>query len=206
MTAHGFPPNTNVFVEQCDGTSTATPGWSPTINCDNLTSPAPVISTAGGVATFTKDDPNLGFTPFKGESPGGLFNCLSLHDASPNNGVPDFRNCTVRVSTNNAAVTGDQVFLNILLPDGGAAPVESCRISGIVDRQDRSHEHAAPAKPKANKFKGARDGGYRGGRNVRADGHDQVPDHHGLGEDQGRRSTKGAVCTCDARCRRSTVR
>ena len=113
-----------------------------------------------------------------------MFNCLSLHDPSPNDGVPDFRNCTVRVSTNNAAVTGDQVFLNILLPDGGAAPVESCRISGSWTAKT-GLTNTAPAKPKANKFKGGGDGGYRFGRNVRADGHDQVPDHHGLGQDQG---------------------
>jgi hypothetical protein len=108
------------------------------------------------VATFTKDDPNFGFTPFKGESPGGLFNCLSLHDASPNNGVPDFRNCTLRVSTNNAAVTGDQVFLNLLLPDSGAAPVESCRISGSWSNKIGQTNTPAPAKPKpkANPVKG----------------------------------------------------
>jgi hypothetical protein len=189
----GFPANTNVFVEQCDGTNTSTPGWSPTINCDNLTSPAPVISNGSGAATFTKDDPNHGFTPFKGQSPSGLFNCLSLHDASPNNGVPDFRNCTLRVSTNNAGVTGDQVFLNLLLPDGGAAPVETCRISGSMS-STTGLTNTAPAKPKANKLKGAATLGSAAGGSCAQTVTTKFPITTGSVKIKGGLQ-KGAVCT-----------
>jgi hypothetical protein len=153
ITASGFPPSTSVFVEQCDGVSPSAQGWSPTADCDNLTSPAPVITTAGGVATFTKDDPNHGITPFKGAGPGGLFNCLAQNDAATNNGVPDYKNCSLRVSTNNATITGDQVFLNLLLPASGAAPVETCRVSGTWSAKT-GLTNTAPAKPKGNPAKG----------------------------------------------------
>ncbi len=155
VSASGFAPNTNVYVEQCDGVSPSATGWSPTINCDNLTSPAPVISTAGGVATFDKDDLNHSFQAFRGVGPGELFNCLSLTDPEPSNGVESYRNCKVRVSTNNAGVTGDQVFLNIQLPDGGAAPAVTCGIKGSWTAKYGMTHTPAPAKPpaKSNPFK-----------------------------------------------------
>jgi hypothetical protein len=33
-----------------------------------------------------------------------------------NNGLPNWNNCQIRVSTNNSFVTGDQSFLGITLP------------------------------------------------------------------------------------------
>jgi hypothetical protein len=120
VAASGYTQGQLVYVEECDGTAPTAPGWSPTANCDLGSSPAAVIVDMNGVATFNASDPNHGFHPFKGVSPQGLFNCLSPHGPSPNNGLTDFRNCKIRVSTNNAAITADQAFLNIQLPDAVA--------------------------------------------------------------------------------------
>jgi hypothetical protein len=117
VSASGFTQDQLVYVEQCDGIPPTAQGWSPTANCDLGSSPAAAIASASGDVMFAGADPNHGFHPFKGVSPQGLFNCLSPHDPSPNNGLPDFRNCKIRVSTNNAAITADQAFLNIQLPD-----------------------------------------------------------------------------------------
>jgi hypothetical protein len=120
VSASGFTHDQLVYVEQCDGIPPTAQGWSPTANCDLGSSPAAAIASASGDVTFAAADPNHGFHPFKGASPQGLFNCLSPHDPSPNNGLPDFRNCKIRVSTDNAAITADQAFLTIQLPDAVA--------------------------------------------------------------------------------------
>ena len=117
VSASGFAAGANVFVEQCDGTPTTATGWDPSQNCDLGSSPAPVAANASGNVTFDATDANHAFTPFKGSSPQGIFNCLSPTQASPGNGLPDFRNCQVRVSTNNTAGTSDQVLFGITLPN-----------------------------------------------------------------------------------------
>jgi hypothetical protein len=122
VSVSGFAPSANVFVEQCDGVAPTALSWSPTAHCDIVTSPAPVISAAGGTATFSASDPNHGFIPFKGASPQGLFNCLSPNDPALNNGLPSYRNCQIRISTNNTAVTGDQVFRTLSLPEDPNTP------------------------------------------------------------------------------------
>jgi hypothetical protein len=119
--ASGFTAGSAVFIEQCDGVPTTDASWDPTTNCDLGSSPAAATANASGVATFPANDVNFGFKPFKGFSPQGLFNCLSPSGASPDNGLPDFRNCKIRVSTNNSAATSDQVFLNIQLPNSVAS-------------------------------------------------------------------------------------
>jgi hypothetical protein len=123
IVATGYTPGTLVSVEQCDGVAPTAPGWGPTSNCDLATSPSPVLADGTGKATFTATDPNHGFTPFKGESPQSLFNCLSPNGPalSPSNGLPDYRNCKIRVSTSNNAITADQAFLNIQLPEAVGA-------------------------------------------------------------------------------------
>jgi Calx-beta domain len=118
----GFAAGVNVYVEQCDGVSSTAQSWDPTAHCDIVTSPAPVISSAGGAATFDKTDPNHGFQPFKGASPQGLFNCLAPNDPATSNGLVDYKNCQIRISTNNTAVTGDQVFLRLQLPEDPNTP------------------------------------------------------------------------------------
>ena len=119
VVANGFAPGVQVFVEQCDGVDPTTPGWSPLFDCDLGSSPSPAISDASGVATFAVGT-GQEFVPFKGESPQTLFNCLSPNGTSPANGLIDYKNCRIRVSTNNGAVTGDQGFLLIQLPEAGA--------------------------------------------------------------------------------------
>jgi hypothetical protein len=118
IAATGFTAGAQVFVEQCDGTPPTTAGWDPTINCDAGSAPAPAIADNSGKALFPAGDPNKQFHPFRGASPSGQFNCLNAIDPSPANGLPDFRNCQVRVSTNNAAVTSDQAFFTLTLPSG----------------------------------------------------------------------------------------
>ena len=99
IVATGYTPGSLVNVEQCDGVSQTAPGWNPTTNCDLATSFAPVLADATGKATFLATDPNHAFTAFKGESPQSLFNCLSPNGPalSPINGLPDYRNCKIRV-------------------------------------------------------------------------------------------------------------
>jgi hypothetical protein len=91
---------------------TSDPRWSPTLNCDLGTSPAPVTADAQGTATF---DGQRSFRAFKGESPQSLFNCLAPGQPAPRNALPSFSDCRVRVSTNNSAATPDQAFLPIRL-------------------------------------------------------------------------------------------
>jgi chitinase len=66
-------------------------------------------------------------------SPQGIFNCLSPNDPAPSNGLPNFRNCQIRVSTSNSAATTDQVFLRIQLPDDDdTVPMSPLKV-GISD-------------------------------------------------------------------------
>lgn len=122
VVATGYVPGSLVSVEQCDGVATTDPHWSPTTDCDLGTSPSPAITDGTGKVTFSSTNPNFAFTPFKGQSPQGLFNCLSPNGPAlkPSDGLPDYRNCKIRVSTNNSAITADQGFLNIQLPEAVA--------------------------------------------------------------------------------------
>lgn len=115
IVASGFASGALVYVEQCDGVAPTAPQWSPTANCDLGSSPAPAIADAHGVATFAAADRNRAFRPFAGESPQSMFNCLAPGQRAPANGLKSFANCSLRVSTNNAAVTSDQAFLAIEL-------------------------------------------------------------------------------------------
>lgn len=122
ITGTGFPAGSQVYVEQCDGVSPTDPSWDPAADCDNGTSPAAAIADASGNVTFDAADPNHAFHPFKDSSPSGMFNCLSPNDPDPGNGLTSYRNCQVRMSTNNAAATSDQAFLAIQLPDAATPP------------------------------------------------------------------------------------
>jgi hypothetical protein len=139
VSASGYNAGDQVFIEQCDGVATTATGWDPTVNCDLGSSPAAALANASGVVTFSASDPNHAFKPFKGFSPQGLFNCLGSTDPSPNNGLTDYRNCKLRVSTNNSAGTSDQVFLNLQLPNSvAAAPTFSGTPSGATVGQPYS--------------------------------------------------------------------
>jgi hypothetical protein len=124
IVAQGFSPGSRVYVEQCDGTSPSASQWSPTIDCDLGTSPAGASADSRGRVAFDARDRNHAFRPFRGTSPEGLFNCLGPHQASPHNGLLDSRRCSVRVSTTNAAATGDQVFFALVVPDPPGASVQ----------------------------------------------------------------------------------
>jgi hypothetical protein len=123
ITANGFAPGTPVLVEQCDGVPSTSAGWNPNLHCDLGTSPSSVLPDANGVATFTAGDPNHQFVPIKGESPSSFFNCIGPTDPPlmPTNGLTDYKNCQLRVSSNNSAVTADQQFLTMTLPNSTAA-------------------------------------------------------------------------------------
>jgi hypothetical protein len=115
VVASGFRPGTLAYLEQCDGAPLNAPGWSPTVHCDLGSAPAPAIVASDGTATFDSRDRNHAFSPFRGESPQSLFNCLAAGDAVPPNRLPTFRNCRVRISSNNSAATDDQAFLAMTL-------------------------------------------------------------------------------------------
>jgi hypothetical protein len=109
-------------VEQCNGVDPTKSSWTPIADCDAQTATSFATADTNGNATFPRNDPTLGFHPFKGASPSGLFNCLSPTQPSPNNGLVDYRDCMIRVSTNLNAATPDQALLAIQLPDPGGSP------------------------------------------------------------------------------------
>jgi hypothetical protein len=127
VAAAGFPFRTPVFVEQCNGRPPSAPNWSPTIDCDLASAQAPVNADAKGAVRFPASDPALVLKAFSGPSPQGLFNCLSPGAPSPDNGLPDFENCQIRVASNPTHATADQVFLPIVL--GASASATSSRSS-----------------------------------------------------------------------------
>ena len=113
IVATGFPAGSLVYVEQCDANPPSAPHWLPTRNCDIGSSPAAAIVDSSGNARFPAGDLNHGFQPFIGLGPEGLFNCLAPSAAAPKDGVPEYRSCQIRVSSNNNQATTDQVFLPI---------------------------------------------------------------------------------------------
>ena len=112
ISASGFQPGQQVYVEQCDGNPDTAPNWTPSIDCDIGTSPAPVFTPASGTVVFDTSDLNHRFTPVKGLSPEGNFACFT--STSPS-GVPHFNTCQVRISTNNTQATTDQIFLELTM-------------------------------------------------------------------------------------------
>jgi hypothetical protein len=122
ISVQGYKPGSLLYVEQCDGTSPLAPQWSPTYNCDIASSPSAALAGANGVATFSASDSSLAFVPFVGEGPSRLFNCIASGDAAPQDAVKTFTNCQVRVSTNDADVTSDQIFMPLVLPVGAKQP------------------------------------------------------------------------------------
>ena len=128
----GFAPNTNVFAIICDGVPASDPSWDPNADCDNLTAPAPVKSNASGVATFTAGDPNATITPFKGASPNQLFNCLAPNDPPSSNGLTDYKNCQIKLSSNNTAATADQAFVTLTLPNASTPPPDTPETKYVI--------------------------------------------------------------------------
>jgi hypothetical protein len=134
IVASGYSPGTSVFVMICDGESPSTLNWSPTVNCDNGTSPQQQEAMgASGTATWNPAvSKNQDIFVFDGESPGDQFNCYypgeldngvaySNGQIDPSDGLPSWTNCQIRVASTDAAVTTDQVFATMTLP--APAPV-----------------------------------------------------------------------------------
>ncbi|HET9730164.1 MAG TPA: hypothetical protein VFR41_12115 [Acidimicrobiia bacterium] len=105
----GFTPGTQLYAEQCDGLDPKASSWTPVRDCDAHAFPQPVVVGRDGTATFPA------VRPFSGASPQGLFNCLALGAKSPRNGLVDYRDCRVRVSSNVGFATPDQLFVRIVL-------------------------------------------------------------------------------------------
>jgi hypothetical protein len=113
----GFPANTPIYVEECDGVAPTSPGWSPTTHCDNQTSGTPITSDGSGNVTFPASNQNSNFIPFPaGLSPSGLFNCIAPGQTPPSNGKPSYTNCQLRMSSNDSGVTADQAFITLTYP------------------------------------------------------------------------------------------
>jgi len=125
VSVSNFNPGQQVYLQVCDGTDPAGPQWDASLNCDLVSTPAALIMNGSGAGTFQATDVNHRFRPFKGESPSSLFICLSPNDPVPANpdGLPVFRNCKIRATSNATTATTDQTFLNIKLPDMPTAPV-----------------------------------------------------------------------------------
>ncbi len=126
ITANGFTPGVPVYVEECDGKTPNVGTWNVNIDCDNGRSTPGNVADGSGNVTFAVGG-DFQFTPFKGESPSTLFNCLSPHGAPIGNGLQNWTNCQLRVSSNNASHTGDES-----LP---ADPV-----AGRAERHDHDHD------------------------------------------------------------------
>jgi hypothetical protein len=143
VVASGFKPGAQVYAEQCNGVAPTTPLWSPTIDCDLGTSPSPVTADAQGRAVFSLTDPNHFFRPVDGESPSRLFNCVGPGEKAPADQLKTFPNCQVRVSTNNATVTLDQVFIPMAIPPPGTHAPSAA--SMLPRANAATHGHAATA-------------------------------------------------------------
>jgi hypothetical protein len=115
VVASGFAPQTPVYVEVCDSRKPDAPNWSPSRDCDPTTSQSPVYADARGNVRFDANDRNRALVVFSGASPQQLFNCLPPNASSPKNGIPDFKSCQVRVSSNPTQATQDQAFVPIVL-------------------------------------------------------------------------------------------
>src|SRR5215471_18366219 len=105
------------FAVECDGIDPNSQGYTVSEHCDNGSSGSSVNGDSSGNATFAASNANTHLRVFKGESPQSFFNCLSPNDPDPNNGLPSFRNCQVRVSAGTSADTSNQQFFHIVLPD-----------------------------------------------------------------------------------------
>jgi hypothetical protein len=151
VSATGFAVNTPVFVEQCDGTSPTAPQWSPTEHCDLGSSPAAANADASGAVKFDPADSSHAFYPFVGESPQSIFNCNASGGRTPNNGLPNFTNCQVRVSTNNSMVTVDQQFIGLTLPAGATNRPPASTPPSTTPRSTTTTSTTAPGSAAAAK-------------------------------------------------------
>ena len=126
VSGSGFPANTQIFAEFCDGVASTTPGYDPASHCDLGSSGAAAISDGSGNVTFSATDANHHILPFLGDSPQGIFACIYPNQQVNDNGYTGtagtaYTNCQLRLSTNNTAVTSDQAYqtVNYVNPGSG---------------------------------------------------------------------------------------
>lgn len=125
ITFSGFPAKTDVFAEECDGLAGGS-SWNPTTDCDPVTEPAGVESSATGTGTFTAYDPNFGFNAFRGESPSDLFACVPPDEAGDSfGGVPVYTDCQLRLTTDDISTSAPETFLAMATPDPAATIPET---------------------------------------------------------------------------------
>jgi hypothetical protein len=118
ITFSGFPANTLVSAEQCDGNPPTAPGYAPDIDCDPTTEPAQIKASTSGTGTFPAYDPNFGFYPFRGDSPQSQFTCLSPNEPVPAGTIdPVWRNCQLKLTTNDSQVNPGDAFETMQLPE-----------------------------------------------------------------------------------------
>ncbi len=63
VSASGYAPDDQVFIEQCDGVAPTAVGWDPSQNCDLGSSPASAIASASGTVTFLATDVTMRSSP-----------------------------------------------------------------------------------------------------------------------------------------------
>jgi hypothetical protein len=80
VSASGFATGAAVYAQVCDGVSSTSSKFNPTIDCDTNTQPSAAFADSTGTATFPGTDPNLQIGFFRGVSPGDKFNCLAPLD------------------------------------------------------------------------------------------------------------------------------
>jgi hypothetical protein len=165
VVVNNFAPGAHVFLEQCDGVPSSSPGYDPAQHCDSGTSGSAATADANGVAHFPASDINLHVNPFKGPGPSGTFDCLAPTDSNIADGNPQWGNtsvnpahtsCQLRASTNDTQVTTDQQYISLVLPSSGTAvtpetpyaiilPVSAIAVGGalfLIRKRRASHASA----------------------------------------------------------------
>ena len=122
VTGSGFTAGQQVFEEICDGVAPTTGGYDPGAHCDIGSSGSAAVADSSGNVSFPASSTNLQIHPFLGDSPQGIFACIYPGQGVGNNGYSGaagtaYTNCQLRLSTNNTAVTSDQVYQTISYVD-----------------------------------------------------------------------------------------
>jgi hypothetical protein len=148
IVAAGLPDGATVNIEQCDGVPADTPNWSPNEHCDSATAPSSQTVGTDGTVRFEAGDANFGFTPFFGDSPQHLFNCVMPGKAAPRNHQQSFTTCQVRVASSLTDVTADQAFMPIRFASTSAAikPFTTTTLPGTAAK-GRGRKTAASTTP-----------------------------------------------------------
>jgi hypothetical protein len=139
----GWTPGEHVYEIICDGESPSTPGWTPTLDCDDATANGVAVADVNGDVTFPASSSALQVLPFRGVSPSGMFYCLAPADNPSatltvtgndpiNPHAPSYTDCQLRLASSNLSVTSDQVFVTLTLQDGPAAQTPESALPVIL--------------------------------------------------------------------------